>query len=335
MTSCREQANRTASMRIPGTLATMFSLLLMQSFAAAQEFPAKPIKLIVPFPAGGPNDIIARVVGQRMSELTKQPVVIDNRGGQAGVLGTDAVAKSNPDGYTIGIVSASALVISPSMEKVPYDASKDFAPVTLVVTVPEMLVVASNVPANKMSELVALAKAQPGKLNFASAGVGGLPHLAGELFKLTAKIDIVHVPYRGAAPAINDLLGQQVQMTFLDLPVVLPHIKAGSLRPIALGAPPRSPTAPDVPTTAEVGMPDLLIENWYGMIAPARTPEKIVATLNRLANEAMADPGVKEKLADQGLIVAGDTPEQFRSFIEAETRKWADVIKNAGVETTK
>jgi tripartite-type tricarboxylate transporter receptor subunit TctC len=186
-----------------------------------------------------------------------------------------------------------------------------------------------------MDELVALAKAQPGKLNFASAGVGGLPHLAGELFKLTAKIDIVHVPYRGAAPAINDLLGQQVQMTFLDLPVILPHIKAGSLRPIALGAPKRSPTAPDVPTTAEVGMPELLIENWYGMIAPARTPEKIVATLNRLANEAMADPGVKEKLADQGLIVAGDTPEQFRSFIEAETRKWADVIKNAGVETTK
>ncbi len=268
------------------------ALLLLPAFAAAQDFPAKPIKLIVPFPAGGPNDIIARVVGQRMTELTKQPIVIENRSGQAGVLGTDAVAKAAPDGYTIGIVSASALVISPSMEKVAYDVVKDFAPVTLVVTVPEMLVVASNVPANNMAELVALAKAQPGKLNFASGGVGGLPHLAGELFKLTAKIDIVHVPYRGAAPAINDLLGQQVQMTFLDLPVVLPHIKAGSLRPIALGAPTRSPTAPDVPTTAEVGMPDLLIENWYGMIAPARTPEKIVATLNRLANEAMADPGV-------------------------------------------
>ncbi|MEA2898018.1 MAG: hypothetical protein QOJ84_3633, partial [Bradyrhizobium sp.] len=193
-------------------LLTTLSLLLLPTVAAAQEFPAKPIKLIVPFPAGGPNDIIARVVGQRMSELTRQPVVIDNRGGQAGVLGTDAVAKAVPDGYTIGIVSASALVISPSMEKVPYDVQKDFAPVTLVVTVPEMLVVASNVPAKNMAELVALAKAQPGKLNFASAGVGGLPHLAGELFKLTAKIDVVHVPYRGAAPAINDLLGQQVQM---------------------------------------------------------------------------------------------------------------------------
>ena len=322
-------------MRVFGALAAALSVLLWPALAAAQDFPNKPIRLIVPFPAGGPNDIIARVVGQRMSELKKQPVLIDNRGGQAGVLGTDAVAKANPDGYTIGIVSASALVISPTMERVPYDVGRDFAPVTLAVTVPEMLVVASNFPANNMAELVALAKAQPGKFNFASAGVGGLPHLAGELLKLTAKIDIVHVPYRGAAPAINDLLGQQVQMAFLDLPVLLPHIKAGTLRPIALGAPQRAPTAPDVPTTAEVGMPDILIENWYGMVAPAKTPDNIVAALNRIANEAMADPSVKEKLADQGLTVAGDTPEHFRGYIEAETRKWARVIKDSGVEMTR
>ena len=322
-------------MRVFGALAAALSVLLWPALAAAQDFPNKPIRLIVPFPAGGPNDIIARVVGQRMSELTKQPVLIDNRGGQAGVLGTDAVAKANPDGYTIGIVSASALVISPTMERVPYDVGRDFAPVTLAVTVPEMLVVASNFPANNMAELVTLAKAQPGKFNFASAGVGGLPHLAGELLKLTAKIDIVHVPYRGAAPAINDLLGQQVQMAFLDLPVLLPHIKAGTLRPIALGAPQRAPTAPDVPTTAEVGMPDILIENWYGMVAPAKTPTNIVAALNRIANEAMADPSVKEKLADQGLTVAGDTPEHFRGYIEAETRKWAKVIKDSGVEMTR
>ena len=322
-------------MRVFGALAAALSVLLWPALAGAQDFPNKPIRLIVPFPAGGPNDIIARVVGQRMSELTKQPVLIDNRGGQAGVLGTDAVAKANPDGYTIGIVSASALVISPTMEKVPYDVGRDFAPVTLAVTVPEMLVVASNFPANNMAELVALAKAQPGKFNFASAGVGGLPHLAGELLKLTAKIDIVHVPYRGAAPAINDLLGQQVQMAFLDLPVLLPHIKAGTLRPIALGAPQRAPTAPDVPTTAEVGMPDILIENWYGMVAPAKTPNNIIAALNRIANEAMADPPVKQKLADQGLTVAGDTPEHFRGYIEAETKKWARVIKDAGVEMTR
>ena len=322
-------------MRVFGALAAALSVLLWPALAGAQDFPNKPIRLIVPFPAGGPNDIIARVVGQRMSELTRQPVLIDNRGGQAGVLGTDAVAKANPDGYTIGIVSASALVISPTMERVPYNVGRDFAPITLAVTVPEMLVVASNFPANNMAELVALAKAQPGKFNFASAGVGGLPHLAGELLKLTAKIDIVHVPYRGAAPAINDLLGQQVQMAFLDLPVLLPHIKAGTLRPIALGAPQRAPTAPDVPTTAEVGMPDILIENWYGMVAPAKTPNNIIAALNRIANEAMADPSVKEKLADQGLTVAGDTPEHFRGFVDAETKKWAKVIKDAGVEKTK
>jgi len=321
-------------MRFTSTLVVGLSLLAPLA-AKAQDFPNKQIRLIVPFPPGGPNDIIARVVGQRMSEIIKQPLVIDNRGGQGGVLGTDVVAKAAPDGYTIGIVSASSLVISPTMEKVAYNVPKDFAPVTLVTTVPEMLVVASNVPAKNMAELVALAKAQPGKLNFASAGIGGLPHLAGELFKLTARIDIVHVPYRGAAPAINDLLGQQVQMTFLDLPVILPQIKAGLLRPIALGAPERAPTAPDVPTTAEVGMPDLLIENWYGMIAPAGTPEKVVATLNRVANEAMNDPSVKAKLAEQGLTVAGNTPEQFRDFIDGETKKWARVIKDAGVPIEK
>jgi tripartite-type tricarboxylate transporter receptor subunit TctC len=323
-------------MRFTSTLVVGLSLLALAPLAAkAQDFPNKQIRLIVPFPPGGPNDIIARVVGQRMSEIVKQPLVIDNRGGQGGVLGTDVVAKAAPDGYTIGIVSASSLVISPTMEKVAYNVPKDFAPVTLVTTVPEMLVVATNVPARNMAELVTLAKAQPGKLNFASAGIGGLPHLAGELFKLTARIDIVHVPYRGAAPAINDLLGQQVQMTFLDLPVILPQIKAGLLRPIALGAPERAPTAPDVPTTAEVGMPDLLIENWYGMIAPAGTPEKIVATLNRVANEAMNDPAVKAKLAEQGLTMAGNTPEQFRDFIDGETKKWARVIKDAGVPIEK
>jgi tripartite-type tricarboxylate transporter receptor subunit TctC len=309
--------------------------LLLPSFAAAEDFPSKPIRLIVPFPPGGPNDIIARVVGQRMSEIAKQPVIIDNRSGQAGALGTDAVAKSAPDGYTIAITSASSLAILPTMEKIAYDPQKDLAPVTLVAAVPEMLVVASNVPAKNMEELVALCKAQPGKLNFASAGVGGLPHLAGELFKLTAKIDIVHVPYRGAAPAINDLLGHQVQMTFLDLPVILPQIKAGNLRPIALGAKTRASQAPDVPTTAEVGMPDLLIENWYGMVAPAATPPDIIAKLNHITTEAMSDPNVKDKLADQGLTLVPQTPDQFRDFIAAETKKWAKVIKDAGVPTMK
>jgi tripartite-type tricarboxylate transporter receptor subunit TctC len=221
------------------------------------------------------------------------------------------------------------------MEKVAYDTLKDFAPVTLVATVPEMLVVATNVPAKDMKDLIALAKAQPGKLNFASSGPGSLPHLAGELLKLTANIDIVHVPYRGAAPAVNDLLGQQVQMTFLDLPVLLPQVKAGALRPIAIGAPERAPTAMEVPTTAEAGMPGMIIENWYGMVAPAATPPAIVAALHKITTEAMTDPTVKEKLAAQGGTLVGDAPEHFRGFIDSEIKKWAKVIKDAGVVTTK
>jgi tripartite-type tricarboxylate transporter receptor subunit TctC len=322
-------------MRILGAFATALTVLLLPALAAAQDFPNKAIRLIVPFPAGGPNDIIARVVGQRMSELIKQPVVIENRSGQGGVLGTDTVAKAKPDGYTIAISSAGALAISPNMEKIAYDTRKDLQPITLVATVPEMLVVATNVPANNMKELVALAKAQPGKLNFASTGPGSLPHLAGELLKLTAKIDIVHVPYRGAAPIVSDLLGQQVQMVFLDLPVILPQIKAGALRPIAIGSPERAPTAMEVPTTAEAVMPDLRIENWYGMVAPAGTPADVVAILNKTAVEAMRDPAVKEKLAAQGTDLIGDTPEHFRDFIDSETKKWADVIKDAGVQTEK
>jgi tripartite-type tricarboxylate transporter receptor subunit TctC len=308
---------------------------LAPSMASAQDFPNHPIRLIVPFPPGGPNDIIARTIGQRMSEILKQPIVVDNRGGQGGVLGTDMIAKSAPDGYTIGIVSAGALAISPSMEKVAYDTLKDLQPITLVAKVPEMLVVATSVPANNMKELVALAKAQPNKLNFASSGPGSLPHLAGELFKLTAKIDITHVPYRGAAPAVNDLLGQQVQMVFLDLPILLPQIKAGKLKPIAVGAPQRVPSAPDVPTTTEVGMPNLQTENWYGMVAAAHTPAPIVAALNKATVEAMKDPAVVSKLSSQGANLIGDTPEQFGTFIASETKKWAKVIKDAGVPVQK
>jgi tripartite-type tricarboxylate transporter receptor subunit TctC len=321
-------------MRVFRALATAFSLLLPAS-AVAEDFPDHSIRLIVPFPAGGPNDMIARVIGQRMSELTKQPVVIDNRGGQGGVLGTDAVAKAKPDGYTIAISSAGALAISPTMEKVAYDPLKDLQAITLVAKVPEMLVVAGNVPARDMDELVALARAQPGKLNFASSGPGSLPHLAGELLKLTAKIDIVHVPYRGATPALNDMLGQQVQMVFLDLPIILPQIRAGALHAIAIGATERAATAMEVPTTAEVGMPGLLAENWYGMVAPAGTPPTVVAALNRIATEAMRDPVVKEKLAVQGATLIGDSPEHFHDFIGTEIERWAKVIKDAGVVTEK
>jgi len=321
-------------MRPWGALIAGLSLALATP-SGAEDYPTRQIRLIVPFPAGGPNDIIARVIGQRMSEITRQPVIIDNRGGQGGVLGTDVLAKSNPDGYTIAISSAGALAISPTMEKVAYDPLKDLQAVTLVAKVPEMLVVASDVPAHDMKELIALAKANPGKLNFASSGPGSLPHLAGELLKLSAGIDIVHVPYRGAAPAVNDLLGHQVQMVFLDLPIILPHIRAGSLRAIAIGAPQRAPTAKDVPTTAEVGMADVQAENWYGMVAPAGTPAAIVAKLNQIALEAMRDAGVKEKLAAQGATLIGDDPAHFHAFMESEIARWAKVIKDAGIPTEK
>jgi tripartite-type tricarboxylate transporter receptor subunit TctC len=309
--------------------------LLCPALAAAQDFPNKAVRLIVPFPPGGPNDIIARVVAQRMAEILKQPIIIDNRSGQGGVVGTDVVAKAAPDGYTIAIASAGALAISPSMEKVAYDTLRDLQPITLVAKVPEMLVVATSVPANNMQELVALAKSQPGKLNFASSGPGSMPHLAGELFKLTAGINIVHVPYRGAAPAVNDLLAQQVQMVFLDLPVLLPQIKAGKLKPIAVGAMERVASLPEVPTTVEIGMAHLQPENWYGMVAPAKTPPQVVAVLNKAAVEAMKDPTVIEKLASQGTNLVGDTPEHFRDYIDSETKKWAKVIADAGVQTEK
>ncbi|HEY2757936.1 MAG TPA: tripartite tricarboxylate transporter substrate binding protein [Pseudolabrys sp.] len=310
-------------------------IALCPALSLAQNFPNRTIRMIVPFPAGGPNDIIARVVAQRMSQILNQTVIIDNRTGQGGVLGTDLVAKAAPDGYTIAMTSLGALAISPSMEKVAYDASKDLAPVTLVAQVPEMLVVATNVPANNMRELVALAKSQPGKMNFGSSGPGSLPHLAGELFKLTGKIDLVHVPYRGAAPAVNDLLAQQVQMAFFDLPVLLPQVKAGKIRPIAIGAPQRAASVPDVPTTTEVGMPDLQTENWYGLVAPGKTPPEVIAVLNKAAVDAIKDPQVAEKLASQGAILVGDSPEHFRDYIATETKRWAKVIKDAGVQTEK
>jgi tripartite-type tricarboxylate transporter receptor subunit TctC len=310
-----------------------FALLAAAAPAFAQDFPTKPIRLIVPFPPGGPNDIIARVVGAKMSELIGQPVVIDNRGGAGGVLGTDAVAKADPDGYTIAITSAGALAISKSLqEKLPYDTLKDLKPVTLVAKVPELLVVANNVPAKSMPELLALARAKPGQLNFASTGPGSMPHLAGELFKTSAGIDIVHVPYKGAAPAVNDIVGEQVQMVFLDIPVLLPQVQAGKVRPIAIGSRERVTSLPDVPTTAEVGLPQIEAENWYGMVAPAATPAAVIARLHKATVEAVQSPDVKDKLASQGAILVGNTPDEFAAYIQSEIDKWGKVAKAANIK---
>ncbi len=308
-------------------------VVLLPSAAAAETYPSRPIKLVVPFPPGGPNDIIARVVGQRMSELLGQPVVVDNRGGAGGVVGTDAVAKAAPDGYTIGICSAGALAISASLiEKVPYDATKDLTAITLVASVPELLVVPAQFPAKTFNELVDMAKAQPGKLNFASSGPGSMPHLAGELLKINAKIDIVHVPYRGAAPAVNDLLGGQVQMVFLDTPVLLPHIQSGKLRALAVAAKDRAPSVPQVPTMGELGLANVDAENWYGMVGPANMPKDIVDKLNKAAAEALKYPEVIAKLSPQGAKLVGDKPEEFAAYIKTEIAKWAKVVEASGAK---
>jgi tripartite-type tricarboxylate transporter receptor subunit TctC len=307
--------------------------LALPGLAAAQDYPHKPIRLIVPFPPGGPNDVIARVVGQKMSEALGQPVLIDNRAGAGGVTGTDQVAKAPPDGYMIAITSAGALAISASLQdKVPYDATRDFAPITLVAKVPELLVVASAVPAKSVADLVALAKANPGQINFASSGPGSMPHLAGELLKLHAAINIVHVPYRGAAPAVNDLLGNQVQMMFADMPVLLPHVKSGALTAIAVGSKTRAPALPDVAPLAELGFPQIEAENWYGMVAPAGTPSAIVAKLNAATLAALRDPEVMERLASQGAILSGGTPGEFAAYIRSETDKWAKVVQASGAK---
>jgi len=306
---------------------------MLPGSVVAETYPNRPIKLIVPFPPGGPNDIIARVVAQRMSELLGQPVVIDNRGGAGGVVGTDAVAKATPDGYTIGICSAGAIAISASLvEKVPYDATKDLTAITLVASVPELLVVPEQFPARNFNELVAMAKVQPGKLNFASSGPGSMPHLAGELLKINAKIDIVHVPYRGAAPAVNDLLGGQVQMVFLDTPVLLPHIKSGKLRALAVAAKERAPSVPEVPTMGELGLASVDAENWYGMVGPANMPKEIVDKLNKATADALKHPEVIAKLAPQGAKLVGDKPEEFAAYIKSEIAKWAKVVEASGAK---
>jgi len=306
--------------------------VLCPAVAQAQDFPNRNIRLIVPFPPGGPNDIIARVVGKRMEEILKQTIVVDNRSGQGGVLGTDLVAKTAPDGYTVGIASAGALAISPSMEKVAYDTLKDLQPVTLVAKVPEMLVVATSVPASNMKELVALAKAQPGKLNFASSGPGSMPHLAGELFKLTAKIDMTHVPYKGAAPAITDLLGGTIQVMFTTVASAAPLVKAGQLRALAVTSSERNSAFPDLPTVAEAGVPGYAAESWYGLFAPAKTPADTIALINKSVAKAVKSPNFNTLAANEGLIMVGGTSEQLKTYVDGEEARWRKVIKDANIK---
>jgi tripartite-type tricarboxylate transporter receptor subunit TctC len=314
--------------------AAVLALLATGSVAtSAQTFPSKPIKIIVPFPAGGPNDFFARVMGNKLSQDVGQPIIIENKPGAAGVAGVDIVAKAPPDGYTVVLSSMGAVAIVPSIsDNMPYDPFKDLAPITIAAKVPEVLVAIPKLGVKTLPELIAKAKANPGKINFASAGSGGLPHLAGESFKREAKIDIVHIPYRGAAPAVNDLIGGQVDIVFLDIPVLLPHIEAGTLIPLALGSGKRASSLPNVPTTAELGLPNVLADNWYGLFAPVATPKETIAKLHQVIAAALKDPSVQQAYAKQGAEAIGNTPEEFRTFWLAEAKKWGGLAKEIGVK---
>jgi tripartite-type tricarboxylate transporter receptor subunit TctC len=300
---------------------------------AAQEFPNRPIKFIVPFPAGGPADTISRIVTEKMSSILGQPIVVEARAGAGGMIGIASVAKSDPNGYTIAIAPSSQLAMNVNLrDDMPFHPLKDLALITQIVSVPEILVVNEKVPAKTLAELVALAKAEPGKLVYASTGHGGMPHMATELFRLTAGIQLIHTPYTGAAPAVNDLLGGHVQMMFADVPVLLGNIQAGKLRALAIGSRTRIANLPDVATTAELGMPQVEADNWYGLVAPVATPQPVLAKLQLAAAEALRSAEVKDKLAAQSVIAVGNSSAEFSAYVKSEIDRWGKVIAAAGIK---
>ena len=312
----------------------MSLLLACLSFASwAQGYPNHPIRLVVPFPPGGTTDILARAVAQKLTEAMGQSVVLDNRPGAGGNIGADVVAKSAPDGYTLLMGTVGTHAINPSLyAKMPYDHVKDFVPVVLVAGVPNVLVVNPSLPVNSVADLIKLAKAKPGSINFASSGNGTSIHLSGELFKAMAGVDMTHVPYKGSAPALSDLISGQVQVMFDNLPSSLPQIKAGKLRAIAVTSLKRAPALPDVPTISESGLPGFEASSWFGVLAPAGTPPAVITRLNAEVDKWLQTPEAKEQLLAQGAQAAGDTPEQFAAFIRSETGKWAKVVKASGAK---
>ncbi|MFO1412986.1 MAG: tripartite tricarboxylate transporter substrate binding protein [Burkholderiales bacterium] len=311
------------------------ALAALASLASAQApYPVKPIRIVVPFPAGGTTDILARAVAAKLTETTGQAAVVDNRPGAGGNIGAELVAKSAPDGYTFLMGTVGTHAINPSLyAKLPYDHVKDFAPVILVAGVPNVLVVNPSLPVNSVQELIAYIKANPGKVNFASSGSGTSIHLSGELFKTMTGLQITHVPYKGSAPALQDLVGGQVQIMFDNLPSSLALIKGGKLKALAVTSAERSTALPDVPTVAEAGLPGFEASSWFGLLAPAGTPKEAIAKVNGEVAKWLATPEAKEKLASQGAIAAsGLTPEDFQKHIAAETTKWAKVVKESGAK---
>lgn len=309
------------------------ALALWSTSVAAQNFPSRPITLIVPFPAGGPSDVFGRLLAKGMAERLGQQVVVENKSGAAGVTGVDFIAKAAPDGYVIGLASSSAATIMPHLmgRKMPFDMFKDLAPITLVSRVQEVLAAYPGFGVATAKELAAKAKAAPGKINYGSAGLGGITHLAGELFKRDAGIDVVHVPYRGAAPAIVDLLAGRLEYAILDITIFLPHISAGKVKPLMVTSKTRAPLLPDVPTAAEAGYPEVLSDNWYGLYTAAAVPQAVRDKLYAAAVETLKSPDVIAAYKAQGAITGPLTPAELTAFMREESAKWGAVVKSAHV----
>ncbi|MFL6564088.1 MAG: Bug family tripartite tricarboxylate transporter substrate binding protein [Burkholderiales bacterium] len=298
--------------------------------AQPQSYPQKPIRVIVPVAAGGTTDLTARLVGQKMAERLGQAVIVENRPGGNETIGTEVVAKSAPDGYTVLLAAPASIVILPHLQKLPYTAERDLAPVSLAAITPLILVVHPSVAAATVKDLIALAKARPGQLSYASAGSGGVQHLAAELLKSTAKIDIVHIPYKGAGPVMQDLVGGQVQIFFAGMPPAMPHVRSGKLRALAVTTTTRSSAAPDVVTMEEAGVPRFDISNWFAYFVPAGTPGDVIGRLNGEIVRALKQQDVREKLAAAGADALGSSPEELASFMRAEGAKFAELIKVSG-----
>ena len=314
-------------------LSAALAFLGLAGAAHAHDYPSRTVKIVVAFPAGGPTDFVARVLADKLKGALGQSVIIENKPGANAAIGAESVAKSDPDGYTLFFTTAGAVVINPHMRaNLPYDPIKDFAPITLVVNTMEVLVVKSDTPMKSATDLVAFAKSRPDGIAMASTGIGSPPHLALELFKGSSGANVLHVPYRGAAPAVTDVVGGQVHAMFADLPVLMPQIRGGTLRPIGVGSKRRASVLPDVPTLDEQGIKDVYADNWYALFAPAKTPAPVIAKLNAAVNAVLKDPETAKKLIEAGADPAAGTPEQLAEFLKSELERWGKVVKEKNIK---
>jgi tripartite-type tricarboxylate transporter receptor subunit TctC len=313
-------------------LAAFGIALALGGSALAQGWPNKPIRMIVPYTPGGYTDFMARSVGQKLSEALGQPIIFENKPGANAIIGTDVVAKAAPDGYTIGTVIAAHAVNATLNPKLPYDTLKDFSSVSLMSVAPLIMIAHPSLPANNMKELIALAKAKPGELNFASSGVGAAAHLTMEMFKSRTGVNMQHVPYKGTAGALQDTVGGRINVMFDVVGPLMPQVRAGNVKALAVTAKDRIAAAADVPTMAEQGVPDFVAGTWAGIIAPAGTPKEIVDRIAAETKKALADPAMREKLAEQGIVAVGNAPDEFRAFVAEEVARWAKVINDAGIK---